>query len=201
MSGAPARLPHGRAAAVLNSTLVCPRAAGTRLPPGAARKRHANFHAPPPAQASWPAGSHCVARPPQAMPAFPVRPQGGSPFQCYGARSCVACVIAVRRLRRTRQRKGAVCKRCKPPCRLAPHLRSVSLHRRQGQALRALRGLDGAGAGDMRPARIASGPAAPAHPLGQAEQAIGMPSTTGIGKNRWVTGTAKTTRLELRKVP
>ena len=61
--------------------LVCPRAAGTGFCPGAARNHDVNFHEPPPAQASCPAGSHCVARSPQAMPAFPVRPQGGSPVR------------------------------------------------------------------------------------------------------------------------
>ena len=109
MSGAPPRLPLGRCAAALNLQHVCPRAAGTRFCPRAARNHHVNFHEPPPAQASWPAGSHCVARSPQAMPAFPVRPQGGSPIQCYRARSCVACVMVARRLRRratATQRRG-----------------------------------------------------------------------------------------------
>ena len=125
MSCAPPRLPRGRCAAALNSQHVCPRAAGTRASSRRCAQYHVNFHEPPPAQASWPAGSHCVARSPQAMPAFPVRPQGGSPVRVtarapasLASRSPGGCAAG--------QRKGAVCKRCKPPCRLAPHLHSVS---------------------------------------------------------------------------
>ena len=45
----------------------------------------------------------------------------------------------------------ALAMRCKGYTRLAPHDRACLVHRRQGQALRALRGLDGIGCTAARP--------------------------------------------------
>ena len=85
-----------------------------RVPPAQgssqALTRNHNDNKPRPPRPSRDAGSHSfLVAPPRIARRPPVRPPRGSPFQCHGARSFLACVTVARRLRRKQpQRKGAV---------------------------------------------------------------------------------------------
>ena len=100
MSGAPPRRPHGHCVAALNGKHVCPRAAGTRASSTRCAQSPRQLLRTPARpgvmacglalRCSFPAGHACLPRPPPR----------GLPSQGYSARSCVACVMVVRRLRR-----------------------------------------------------------------------------------------------------